>query len=61
MPSTLEARGDSPESPSPEPAAGKAPARAVRIVGRALLYATAIAVIVIFLPSVDHVFVYSEF
>jgi hypothetical protein len=35
--------------------------RAARIVGRALLYATAIALIVIFLPSVEHVFVYSEF
>ncbi len=32
-----------------------------RIVGRALLYAVAIALLVIFLPSGDHVFVYQEF
>lgn len=32
-----------------------------RIVGRALLYAIGIAILVIFLPSGDHVFVYQEF
>ena len=32
-----------------------------RIVGRALLYALAIALLVIFLPSGDHVFIYQEF
>ena len=32
-----------------------------RIVARALLYAVVIALLVIFLPSVDHVFIYTEF
>ena len=33
----------------------------LRIAGRALLYAVAIALLVIFLPSGDHVFIYQEF
>ena len=32
-----------------------------RVVLRALLYATAIALLVIFLPSGDHTFIYQEF
>jgi hypothetical protein len=35
--------------------------RAGRIVLRAFLYASAIALLVIFLPSADHVFIYAEF
>jgi hypothetical protein len=35
--------------------------RPVRIVLRAALYASLIALIVIFLPSGDHVFIYQEF
>ena len=31
------------------------------VVLRALLYAVAVATLVIFMPSVDHVFVYQEF
>jgi hypothetical protein len=33
----------------------------LRITGRALLYAVAITLLVIFLPSGDHVFIYQEF
>ncbi len=32
-----------------------------RIVGRALLYAVGITLLVIFLPSGEHVFIYQEF
>jgi len=35
--------------------------RWLRIVLRALLYAAAITLLVIFLPSGDHVFIYQEF